>query len=1408
MKVNRIFISVMLLAMATKVYAGGDSIRVVFQLSRVLATGESGVGLNGTFNNWGNVSYSSTNGIGFIPLKNVGNNLWRVTVPLAAGVYSYKFITYSIQASGDTLISSWITDPGNPKTDGSGYNNSIINVKDPMLYYVSPMNGKTIGNASAPISALVSWADNSTIDPSSLSIVVDNVPVANAVQYLDTTNRIIKFIPPSPFTFASHTVMITISNSSGKSDTAITNFKVTNQVVVAPYTFYFDPSSPGFKLVGKLNSVSVKGQFNNYGSDPLSGPDSDGVYSITENLNIGVPYPYQYIINGGQYIDDPDNPVMDNEFQTLAIKRVNPRPVFNLIWPRQGQVFNDGSTISIKANLIVSDSNYAIDRGSLNVFLDNVPVPISTIDSVANGVSLQTNNFTLTAGRHEIRLTGSDVKGNTASTIFTIGAFPPNSGFHYVDADSDDNGPGNYKYPPFTPVSSADIKEIDITSNATNDSLIFNVVMGAISDYTRMSFEIVNSVGDSLILDPNNAAVQIPAFDGRGVYFIVAPPNSSALAGTENQIYNSTDIYSHALSNINVNQDAKTTGIFKFAIPLNLLESVMGSFSHGWYFIAFSYLGNTNGAWKVTNQYGGSFFPEQPNIYDAAFFFNNRIEKRNLSNFNYSFNYGGSRYVKLSSNYRGALLITPGDISSGLAGKPYVRILTNGGEIRWGDSVRVFVAVSDSNVHSGLLSNGSTNYSLTFVNDTASVNVALNEGENQLVAFVQYGSGQTSYSSKVYFNCIKDHKPNIMISKTISGGTVTLDATATTNPDGLPQTFVWSEDRTNPQPVALSSASAPIVSFSSPLAKGEYFFTLTCTTPKDSSYQRVALIVDSTGAHFPDISNWHAAWIDSAIIYEVYVKTYTLDGNFRALTNRIQQIKNLGVNTIWLMPVYPSPQLSPSNPGYVITNYFDINPAYGTLTDFKNFVDSAHANGIRVMMDYVVNHTHNTHPFMLDAIKFGNASPYRGFYSWNPDGTYQYMFTWYDLPSINYDGSDSLRNMNYLINMAKWWMLNYNIDGFRCDVAWGVNDTRKNGPEFWRRWRLALKTIKPDAFLLGELDAAQYKPPQSYFDRKFDGGYDYSTINALRNALSNNVLIKQLDSAEAYYASPDYPQYAIPMKYIENHDEPRFISQYSVAQTQAAATIELTLPGVPLIYAGQEVGEPAQRGLIDWADPNNLRQFYQKIISIRHQFKAFDTGRYVNLRTSSPDTVFAFARVADTLSAVVASNLTNGTTTFHFFIDSTLFSLEDGKEYFLNDLLSGNVYAVDRHSIGSFGMTLAPYQTAVMILADTGFVTGVKRNESIPAEYALLQNYPNPFNPTTNIQFLIGNHELVHVVLDVFNILGQKVRTLVDDYRPQGTYRVTWDGKNDAGLPVASGVYFYVLKANNFVSTKKMILLK
>jgi cyclomaltodextrinase len=1370
---------------------------VEFQFTRVLQSAEIGVGLNGSFNNWGGDNNKHP-----IPMTNVGDDLWNVTVLLSPGVWPYKFVTFLAGSANDTIISSWITDPNNPQVDGTSYNNSILRVSDPMIYYLFPMNGSTINNRTPEISAKVSWAQGSDIDVASIGLKVDNVSVPNGSSYFDRSVRVFNYTPSTPLTFEQHSVELSVANNKAVIATLTSTFSVVNQIISAPYTFVFDPLSPNFKQVGAIRTVEIKGTFNKFGSDPLVGPDSDGVYTRTVQLNIGTPNSYQFIINGGQYIDDPDNPMMQKDFGTIVVKRVEPNPKFKFIQPRQGQLVPPGLNLNVKAELLMSDSGFAINRGSIQIFLDGTPIAVASADSGADGVTVTTASFAPMQGRHQLKFVGADVEGNRTEAYLTFGAFAAGTSFHYVDADSDDNGPGGYMYPDFSPVGSADIREIDILANTSNDSLVFSVSMGSVTDYTRVGFEIVSSLDGQRILGPDNISIQLPDFTNRGVFFVIAAPNSGQLSGIEDKLFTDTQLRSLTPRPvIIVNSDAKSAGVFQFRLPLNVLESAMGSFSKGWYFIAYSYLGDSGGGWKVPQSDGGSVFPESPNIYDAAFFFNTSIEKRDLSNYNYSFNYGGSRYALLASNQRGALFIKPSDISTSLASKPFVKILTDGGELRESDTVRVCVYVSDSTRSTCLLSLNGTSSAASLVRDTAVFTAVLAEGTNELQAAADYGTGLRSCSTKVFFSRIKNHKPTISFAEHVAGGAVTLDASGTTNPDNLPESFSWTQDKANPSSVTLSSTSSPTISFSVPSVKGEYYFTLTCSTSKDNASQRAVLTVDSAGASLPDISYWHPSWVDSAIVYEVYVKTMSLDGDLPAVTRRIPMMKDLGINTIWLMPIHPGPQMSPSQPGYAITNYFDVNPSYGTKADLKALVDSAHANGIRVILDYVVNHTHNTHPFLLDASKYGPASPYRNFYYWNPDGSYQYLYTWTDLPSINYDYQ---QNMDYLIDVAKYWLQTFSIDGYRCDVASGVNDTRPNGPAFWQRFRRELKTIKPDVFLLGELDASVL----NYFDKKFDSGYDWWLLTSMKDALSNHTLIHELDSALAYYSSPSYPGYVRPFRFMENHDESRLISLFPVEKVKLAATLLLTLPGVPMIYAGQEAGEQTFRGLIDWSDPDDLRPFYKRLISLRRSFSSLSVGKYSRALTSSPDSVFAYARVADSLSAFVAHNFTGGSVTFSTSIDTSAFRIKGGVTYYFNDVLNGTYYQITSSSARNLKLTLPPNSSAVLILARTPFVTSVQGQPQVPISFSLEQNYPNPFNPTTTIQFSLAGNGSLLVKLEVYNIMGQKVKTILDESRAPGFYRVLWDGRNDFGRQVASGMYFYKLQSRDFVQTKKMILLK
>ncbi|HKJ80594.1 MAG TPA: alpha-amylase family glycosyl hydrolase, partial [Ignavibacteriaceae bacterium] len=1319
-KIFRYFI--IFLVFQVLLYAQSDSslIPVEFDFYKVLQLPDVGVGINGTFNNWGNNPDGSGNNKHIHVLVSTGDNNWKTIIQIPKEVVEYKFVTYQIGTNGDTIISSWITDPTNSNFGGP-YNNSRMNVADPMIYYLQPMNGTSINIKRPAIYAKISWANSSSLDLSSLKLFVDNVEILNASQYFDTTTRTFSYTPTADLIPGKHSAELSVANNSGTSDDETTNFTVVNAILKAPYTFVFDPYSPNFKLVGKINQVGIKATFNNLGSDPMAGPDSEGLYKITVPLQIGVPDNYQYIINGGQYIDDPDNPLMAKDFGTIVVKHVDPNPHFDVLSPGQGQLFSQGENLVINANLIESDSGYAINKDSIKILLDGSPLSIASIDSIGNGVNFKSAPFMIQPGRHQIIFTGQDTTGIKTKYYLTFGSFNQNTGFHFIDEDFDDYGPGNYTYPNFSAKGSADFKEIDINSNTTNDSLLFTVSLASITDYTRVGFEIINSLNDSLSLAPDKAGIQIPDVSSKGIFLILSDPNSSQKTNYDNLVFDNFGL-NGAIDTLVVNADAKTSSKFTFSIPINKIENIAGSFSKGWYFIAYSYLGNSSGGWKIASGNGGSLFPEQPNIYDAAFFYNNFLENRNNADYNFSFNYGGSRYSKLSSNKRGALFITPGDISSSLASKPYVNILANGGNIRWSDTVRVYVACSSMSISTGILNDNLKNYNLNFVNDTAFADVVLSEGLNELTADVTYNSSLKSYSAKVFFNRIVDHKPKIELTKNISGKTVSLDASATTNIDKLFQNFNWKQDSTNPQQVSLGGSSSPNLSFSVPQKTGQYFYTLTCSTSIDTSFQRVALIVDSSSASFPDLSKWHAGWIDSAVIYEVYIKSYSLDGNLTALTKKIPYIKSLGFNTIWLMPIYPGPQLSPSQPGYAITNYFNINPSYGTLNDFRKFVNTAHAYGLKVVLDYVVDHTHNTHPFALDAVKYGPKSPYYNFYGWNPDGTYKYLYTWTDFPFINFN---SQRNRDYLLDVAKFWIENFNIDGYRCDAAAEVNDHHPGGSLFWQQFRSTLKNIKPDIFLLGELSSDNF----NYFDKKFDSGYDYDFFNDIRNSISNYNLLKNLDTTIAYYSSAKFPSSIVPFRYIENHDQSRFISQYNVAETKLAATVLLTLPGIPMVYAGQEVGEQSYRGLIDWSDPYSLTDFYKKLVTIRDNYKSLSIGKYKEIISSSPDSIFAFARITDSLPSVILSNFTNAKVNFYINIDSLHFNMQQNKPYYFNDILNDSVYSVN--STSHFEQTLLPYDSKVLIFSDKAFITSVKNYSSSQLTYSLEQNYPNPFNPTT-----------------------------------------------------------------------------
>ncbi|MCB0753591.1 MAG: hypothetical protein KDC52_19120, partial [Ignavibacteriae bacterium] len=366
------------------------------------------------------------------------------------------------------------------------------------------------------------------------------------------------------------------------------------------------------------------------------------------------------------------------------------------------------------------------------------------------------------------------------------------------------------------------------------------------------------------------------------------------------------------------------------------------------------------------------------------------------------------------------------------------------------------------------------------------------------------------------------------------------------------------------------------INFSIPQTDGEYFFDVRVRDSKGRiALARLQVNAYGDSVYIPQIND-HAAWIDDAIFYEIYPRSYSSTGDFKGIKNKIPDMIDLGINAVWLMPIYKGPTVH----GYEITNYFDFEEDYGNVNDFKELVTALHNVGIKIVLDFVVNHTSIQHPFMQNVLEYKEYSPWANFYLWDGEpgnSNYEFYFDWGSLPNLNHQNKDV---RNYFIKAAKYWVSEFDIDGYRCDVAWGVEE---RNTEFWQEWRNALKNIKPELFL--EAEASSGNPV--FYQNRFDSANDWDLRTKLINVTNGSVSIDVLDAELRKL----YPYYARPFRFVENHDEVRVASSHDAQRSKLMHTILMTANGIPLIYSGGEVGELTNRDLIDWSDPDTLRSY-------------------------------------------------------------------------------------------------------------------------------------------------------------------------------------------------------------------------
>jgi glycosidase len=371
------------------------------------------------------------------------------------------------------------------------------------------------------------------------------------------------------------------------------------------------------------------------------------------------------------------------------------------------------------------------------------------------------------------------------------------------------------------------------------------------------------------------------------------------------------------------------------------------------------------------------------------------------------------------------------------------------------------------------------------------------------------------------------------------------------------------------------------------------------------------------------------SWLPASVVYEVFTRQYSPQGNFKAVTASLDELKDLGVNVLWLMPIHPiGEKLRKGTLGspYAARDYYSVNPDYGDMRDLKQLVSEAHKRGMKVILDVVLLHTGWDNVLM--------AHP--EFYKHDASGKIvPPMPEWTDVAGLNFDNPD-LRK--YLVAMLKFWVTEADVDGFRCDTASMVPTS------FWEQARAVLQQAKPDIMMLAEAD----KP--ELLRNAFDIDYAWPLLTALRNVLDKSAPASELQRTwEA--DRKRYPQGALRLTMSDNHDQARAVARFGIQAALAASALMFTLDGVPLLYNGMEVGDRTEsrdpalfsRAPICWQPKGQpqVRDCYRELIRLRKTYPALRSGQVQWLPNSDSNNVVTLLRHDDKDEFLVVINFRN-----------------------------------------------------------------------------------------------------------------------------------------------------------------------
>ncbi len=373
-------------------------------------------------------------------------------------------------------------------------------------------------------------------------------------------------------------------------------------------------------------------------------------------------------------------------------------------------------------------------------------------------------------------------------------------------------------------------------------------------------------------------------------------------------------------------------------------------------------------------------------------------------------------------------------------------------------------------------------------------------------------------------------------------------------------------------------------------------------------------------------------WVKDAVLYEVNIRQYTPEGTFEAFAEHLPRLKDLGVDILWIMPIHPISEKNRKGTlgsYYAVKDYKGINPEFGTMADFKNLVNEAHDLGFKVIIDWVANHTGWDNQWIFDHPEWYTKDSTGAIIAPNPD--------WSDIADLNFDVQPMRRAM---IDAMDFWLEEANIDGFRCDVAWGVPQ------DFWEEARASFDSIKPIYML------AEDEDHPGLLKYAFESNYTWKLHHTMNAVAKGEQTVQDLRN---YFIEMDEEKYtpgSFPMQFITNHDENSWagtVNQRMGDAADAFAVFSFTVSGIPLIYSGQEAGLDKQLAFfekdeIDWSKLDE-EDFYRRLIELKKTNEALwnglDGGDMKLLDTSHNDQVFAFTREKNSNKLLIIMNLSD-----------------------------------------------------------------------------------------------------------------------------------------------------------------------